>query len=315
MLLALTITAQAKPITVSATPLATFGNLSIGTDFGPLRWRGGLVLTSGENAFGGLSGLALSDDCAGVLAVSDAGRWFRASLTYEDGRLSNVSNAEIAPMLDSSGRPPRNKSEGDAEALASLGNGRYLAGFESRPRIGIYDIKKSGLGARFQLLRSPKAIAEGPRNGELESVGHFTEGPWKGYYLAIAERNAEGSGNIRGWLWQSWKTIPFVVRHMENYSITDAAILPGGDILLLERSASFLPGMALSRIKANTIESGEIIEPQLLFSGHAPFYAIDNMEGIAVCKHDGETRLTIVSDNNFNAGLQRTMLLQFAYTP
>jgi hypothetical protein len=43
-----------------------------------------------------------------------------------------------------------------------------------------------------------------------------------------------------------------------------------------------------------------------------PFYRIDNMEGIAVSEVNGETRLTVVSDNNYRPEFQRTLLLQFA---
>jgi hypothetical protein len=46
-----------------------------------------------------------------------------------------------------------------------------------------------------------------------------------------------------------------------------------------------------------------------------PFYAIDNMEGLAVCERNGELRVNILSDNNFRTDLQRTLLLQFAYNP
>lgn len=316
LLAAFVTAAKADPVSITTTPLISFGNLGGATDFGPFNWRGGIVLSSGDEAFGGLSGLTLSGDCNDLLAVSDAGRWFRASLNYEGETLASVSGADLAPMLDSQGQPPRSKSRGDAEAVASLGSGRYMVGFESRARIGIYDIGKAGLKARFQLLKSPKAITEGPPNGELESVGHFTEGRWQGHYLAISENNKDPDGNIRGWLWRSWKTIPFVVKRLEDYSITDAAILPGGDLLILERSfgASLLPGMAIRRIKTASIELGTTVEPELLFSGRAPLYAIDNMEGMAICIRDGEMRLTIVSDNNFNI-LQRTLLLQFAYRP
>ena len=316
LLAAFVTAAKADPVAISVTPLTGFGNLGGNTDFGPFKWRGGIVLSSGDETFGGLSGLTLSDDCTDLLAVSDAGRWFRATLGYDGETLADVSDAELAPMLDSQGQPPKSKSRGDAEAVAGLGGGRYMVGFESRTRIGVYDIGKAGLRARFQLLKSPKAITEGPSNGELESVGSFTEGRWQGHYLAISENNTDPDGNIRGWLWQSRKTIPFSVKRLEDYSITDAAILPGGDVLTLERSfgASLLPGMAIRRIKAAAIAMGETVEPQLLFSGRAPFYAIDNMEGMAICKRGGETRLTIVSDNNFNT-LQRTLLLQFAYGP
>ncbi|MBC8037821.1 MAG: esterase-like activity of phytase family protein [Rhizobiales bacterium] len=317
LLAALTLAAKADPIAISTNPLNGFASLSNATDFGPFLWRGGLELTSSDETFGGLSGLTLSEGCTSVLAVSDKGRWFRAALAYEDELLTDVSGGELAPMLDSKGQPLASKANGDAEALAGLGAGRYMVGFERRTRIGVYDIGKAGLQARFQLLKSPKALAGGPRNGELESVGQFTEGDWKGHYLAISENNTDPDGDIRGWLWQSEKTVPFAIKRLEDYGITDAAILPDGDILILERSfgASLLPGMAIRRIKAAAIGMNMTVKPELLFSGRAPFYAIDNMEGIALCKRNGETRLTIVSDNNFNTALQRTLLLQFAYEP
>jgi len=307
-----TIAANAEPVAISASPLNRFGSLS-GTKFD---WRGGLVIESADKTFGGLSGLALSEDCTGLLAVSDAGRWFRASLQYEKGNLANISEAELAPMLDGAGKPPKSKRRGDAEAVANLGSGRYMVGFESRTRIGIYDIGTAGLNARFQLLKSPKVIADGPSNGEVESVGQFKAGPWQGHYLAISEHNLDGDGNIRGWLWQSSRTVPFAIKRLEDYSITDAAILPGGDVIILERSfgTSLLPGMAIRRIEASAIKKGGTVEPELLFAGRALFYAIDNMEGIALCEREGETRLAIVSDDNFNLR-QRTLLLQFSYEP
>ena len=40
---------------------------------------------------------------------------------------------------------------------------------------------------------------------------------------------------------------------------------------------------------------------------------IDNMEGLAVHTNAaGEIIVTMISDDNFNKGLQRTLLLQFA---
>jgi hypothetical protein len=41
-------------------------------------------------------------------------------------------------------------------------------------------------------------------------------------------------------------------------------------------------------------------------------HEIDNMEALAVHKdQNGDTVLTIISDDNFNRSLQRTLLLQF----
>jgi hypothetical protein len=303
--------AAADPIAVTATPLPSFG-ATAETAFGPFEWRGGLELASSDEKFGGLSGLTLSADCTGLLAVSDTGRWFRARLSYDGATLSGLADAELAPMLDAKGRPPRDKRRGDAEALADLGGGKFLVGFESRPRVGIYDIGKSGLAARFQPVKSPREIRTGPGNEELESVGRIG-----GDYIAISEFNADPQGDIRAWLWNAKRTAAFSVKRHEDYKITDLTVLPDDGILILERSfgSSLLPGMAIRRFAASAIEDGATVAPELLFTGRAPFHAIDNMEGIALCTRDGETRVTIVSDNNFNTGLQRTLLLQFAYTP
>ena len=73
--------------------------------------------------------------------------------------------------------------------------------------------------------------------------------------------------------------------------------------------------MAIRRFAPSKIEPWGRIEPDLLFEGRVPIYAIDNMEGMAVCTRDGEIRVTIVSDNNFSPPLQSTLLLQFSYRP
>ena len=80
-------------------------------------------------------------------------------------------------------------------------------------------------------------------------------------------------------------------------------------------SASTFPGMAVSRFPASAIAPGKTVIPETLLEARMPFYAIDNMEGIAVCQRNGELRVNILSDNNFNTQQQRTLLLQFAYTP
>jgi len=310
--------ARADPVTVAAKPLPSFQTFGTASDFGALSWRGGLVLDSANTEFGGLSGLSVDQNCENLIAVSDAGRWFTARLGYDAaGHLATVAAANLAPLRDPRGRPFASKAWADAEALAAIGDGQYLIGFESRERVGLYDLKAAGRMARFRLVKSPKAISEGPHNGELESIGLVKDGRYKGYYLALAETHRDAAGNTRGWLWKSWKTIPFVIAPLDGYDVTDLALLPGGGVLILERSFSrtSLPGMAIRRFDLAAIEAGATITPEPVFQGTMPFYSIDNMEGIAVCTRNGETRLTLVSDNNFNVTLQRTLLLQFAYRP
>jgi hypothetical protein len=69
--------------------------------------------------------------------------------------------------------------------------------------------------------------------------------------------------------------------------------------------------MRIRRIPLASIEPGALIDGQPLIVADLG-YQIDNMESIAVHRNeDGETILTLVSDDNFSA-LQRNLLLQFA---
>jgi hypothetical protein len=310
--------ALTDPIAVTATSLPSFALAHGQTTFGPLEWRGGLQLTSEDARFGGLSGVALSGDGTSLLAESDRGYWFRARLLYEKGQLAGIERAEMAPILDSSGKPGKNKSAVDAEALGlwtpGLVDGKVIVGFESTPRAGLYDLKRDGLAARFADLMLPKDAAKGPPNQELEAIGRLPSGS----LIAISESNRDQSGNIRAWIWNAASSFAFTLKPFEDYAITDLAVLADGGVLTLERSfgASLLPGFAIRRIPASDLRDGAIADPALLFSGRAPFYAIDNIEGLAVSTSgNGETRITLVSDDNYNRRIQRTLILQFALKP
>lgn len=305
--------ASAQPVSVTATPITDFSILGATALPPSLSFRGGLELSSEASAFGGFSGLSLGGNCAELVAVSDAGRWLTATLNYDAGRLAGLTQAAMAALRDSRGRPLRGKVKSDAEALASVGGGRFAVAFESRVRIGVYDLGASGSAARFQPVTFPEAIADGPANAEVEALGKLDDGR----YLAISEGAADDAGNIRAWAWKGKRSAAFAIARHDDYAVTDLAVLPDGGVLTLERSfsASSLPGMALRRFDSREIGPGRVVTPELLFAGKIPFYRIDNMEGLAVCSRGGETRIAVISDDNFNRRLQRTLLLQFSYSP
>lgn len=304
--------AFADPVQVSVETLSGFQKLGSNDTFGPFQWRGGMELGSSDPHFGGFSGLSVSSDCSALTAISDAGRWFTADLAYVDGVLSAVSATELAPMLDSKGRPQRNKVWGDAEAMARVAPGRYAVAYESRVRIGTYDMGRHGTSAPFQQMAYPREIDRGPDNGEIEAIGLLPDKR----FIAISE-SAIDDGAIRAWVWGGTATTRFSLKQHGDYRVTDLVVMPDGTILTLERSFSrtSLPGMAIRRFAEMDISRNAMIEPELLFDGRFTFYAIDNMEAIGTCERDGETRITIMSDNNFNTALQRNLLLQFAYRP
>ena len=75
------------------------------TRFGELEFRGGLVLTSNNPAFGGLSGIHVEADGSHFIAITDRGAWLRGRIVYRDGRPAGIADAEMAPMLGADGKP------------------------------------------------------------------------------------------------------------------------------------------------------------------------------------------------------------------
>ena len=119
-------------------------------------------------------------------------------------------------------------------------------------------------------------------------------------------------GNIRGFLIGGPSPGLFTVKRSDDYDITDAALLPGGDLLVLERHFSLARGIAMRirRIPLQSLRPGALVDGRVLVEADLGFQ-IDNIEGLAVHRTaQGEIVLTMVSDDNFSA-IQRTILLQF----
>ena len=107
---------QTSDIRVTAEP-ASFTRLGNGR-FGKLEYRGGVILSSDDDRFGGFSGLAISADGRAILAVSDEGWWLKANVIYRNDRLVDVSQAQLRPVLDRKGRRSKSKRSRDAEDRA-----------------------------------------------------------------------------------------------------------------------------------------------------------------------------------------------------
>jgi hypothetical protein len=113
-------------ITVDAAPIASFDNRDPSrVRFGALEFRGGIVLTSGYKAFGGISALHMEADGAHFLAVTDNGSWLKARIVYDQGKPAGIADAEMAPALGSDGTPLAAHGWHDLESLAAAGNGEF----------------------------------------------------------------------------------------------------------------------------------------------------------------------------------------------
>ena len=216
-------------------------------------------------------------------------------------------------MLNADGRPITEKRFWyDTESIALDGSFAYV-GLERVNALMRFDFSKGFTRARGEVLPLPAAAKKLPYNKGLEGLVFVPKGkPLAGTLIAFSERGLDRDGNLIAFLIGGPSPGQFGVRRTEHYDISDAVLLPSGELLILERKFSWFTGVNI-RIRALPLKS---IAPGALVDGPELFAAdlgheIDNMEGIdAHVTADGETVLTLVSDDNFSL-LQRTLLLQF----
>jgi hypothetical protein len=187
-----------------------------------------------------------------------------------------------------------------------------IVSFEQKPAIRSY-AGPDFASAKPTRVALPKFVSDLRRNQGLEALAVAPEAsPLAGATLAIAERSLDSKGNHRGFIIDGAKPGQFTIRRSSDFDISDAAFLPNGDLLILERRFSFSGGFAMRirEIKGTAIKPGALLDGDTLITADNTFQ-IDNMEGLAVRKSsDGRILLNIISDDN-HGFLQRTVLLQF----
>lgn len=300
-------------ITVQATPITSFDNRDASrTRFGALEFRGGLALTSKTEEFGGISALHLEPDGARFLAVTDRGSWLRGRIVYSDGKPSGVADAEMAPILGPDGKPLGARGAYDVESLTEM-DGKFYIGIERVEQILRFDIRRDGLLARGEQVAVPPDFKTLSHNKTLECLTAPPKGaPLAGNLIAITERSLDSTGNHRSFILNRDRAERFSVTRSDDFDVTGCAILPPGDLLVLERRYSPARGVAMRirRVPLTAIKPGALVDGAPLIEADLAFQ-IDNMEGIAVHRNAaGETVITLVSDDNFSV-VQRNLLLQF----
>jgi len=301
------------PIKVKARPIPFFDSSDHArARFGSLEYRSGLVLTSSFPGFGGLSGLRLDAKGERFIALSDHGSWFTGRIVYQGRAMTGLDDVEAAPMLGPDGKPLAARGWFDTESIALDGSFVYV-GIERVNQVVRFDFAKGFTRSRGEVFPMPPAVKKLPNNKGLEALVFVPKGfALEGTLIAISERGLDRDGNLIAFLVGGPTPGQFSVRRSQNFDISDAVLLPSGELLVLERKFSLLSGVGI-RIRRIALKS---LAPNAVVDGPAIFEAdlgeeIDNMEGIdAFVTPEGETVLTMVSDDNFSL-LQRTLLLQF----
>ena len=270
---------------------------------GPLRLLGGLQLDTAVIGFGGLSGLALSPDLD-LTAISDTGHWLTARLLLAGDRPIGLGEVRTGPLREVNGQPLPGTRIGDAEALARTPDGIWLVAFERLHRIRAY---RSFDGAPM-VVPSPPGLDQASSNQGLEALAILADGR----ILAITEGLAvpDSPGLIRGWIGRPGPWQPIAYRPEPGFKPVDAAGLPDGGALVLERYFSLLGGFEgrLVRLSPAALQAPVLAGVELLRLA-SPLPA-DNFEGVAVTRWQGRTLIALVSDDNQSL-LQRSLLLLF----
>jgi hypothetical protein len=276
---------------------------------GSLDYRGGVQLRSADPRFGGISALRVLPGGERIVAITDEGSWLTARIVVEGGVLRGVADVEMGALRGEDGVPLAGKSSRDAESLDVLPDGSFLVGFEREHRILHYPAgtgRPDGVPTR---LPPPPGLETASFNGGIETIVSLRDGR----LLALLEEGGPGP-TTRGWIGGPGDWRPIALRIYGTLRPSDATLLPDGDLLVLERGYDASRGITsvrLRRVAARAVRAGAILDGRVVAELRPPL-TVDNYEGATAWAVAGETRLLLVSDDNFNSAAgQRTLLMMF----
>jgi hypothetical protein len=311
-----TVMAGPTPTTITAIPIDFDRENPSRKDFGKLVFRAGLNLYAKSIYFGGYSAMAIDPTGHSLLAISDAGSWMRATLNYDGRKLKGLSDVTLGPLLGADGKPLRDDVMRDSEGVTlvdgDIKQGTAYVSFERKHRIARYPFSTDKFGPPTGTIPLPPSTKGMTANSGLEAMTMLRTGVLKGTLVIFAEHLTDKNGNLRGWLIGGPTPGEIVLKRLAGFDITDAAALPDGGIVVLERRFRYSEGikMRIRRIAASELKRGAPIVGEVLLEADDSLN-IDNMEAIAATRaSSGETVLTLMSDDNFSM-IQRTLIMQF----
>ena len=298
-------------VEITAEPVAFDGDPGP-SQIGRLTYRGGVVLSSYDQRFGGWSDLEISAVGDRLTMISDLGHFLDAPLSLDDaGGPRGVGPALIGKLIDPVGNPLLSRRASDAEGLARAPDGGFYVSFEGWHRIWHYPGGAGSFRLPPRIVPPPPGLAGAPGNGGLEAIAAWPDGG----IVALAEEFRDGQGDHRGWIDgpQDWRDFTWA---QSGFSPTGAAIAPDGTLLVLERRFAMLSFAAriVQVSRAACRAGGRVAGNELAAWG--PPRLIDNFEGLTARRgRGGETLIYLVSDDNFFSPIQRTLLVCFEIRP
>lgn len=267
---------------------------------GGLRYLGGWWLRSNDPNFGGLS--ALHVEGRAVTALTDTGRLYFFEAPHRPGpaRLRGRWLTGISGVR---------KELRDTEAMVAAQGAAWIS-FERQNRVQRHDRN----GWRVLASARPAAMRDWPPNAGAEAMLRLADGR----FLIFCEGRRGADGSTPALLFNGDPADPRTAavalryRAPAGFRITDAAALPDGRLLILNRRVSWLDGIQVKLVVTARpdLRAGAVIAGREIahFGGEV---TTDNYEALSITREGGRTILWIASDDNFLA-FQRTLLMKFA---
>ncbi|MEH3048545.1 esterase-like activity of phytase family protein [Sphingomonas adhaesiva] len=269
---------------------------------GMLEPVGALSLHADDPAFGGFSALALRRGEA--ILLSDGGNVVRLRI-----RGGGIAVTHATGLADGPGTG-WDKRTRDTESLAvDPASGRMWIGYERANAIWRYTPD----AARSDGHVAPAAMRDWGRNSGSETLVRLNDGRFltirEGVMAMRRPRPAllfDGDPVVRG-----THAVALSYRPPVGYVPTDGAVLPDGDLLVVNRRwrFPFRFDCAIARVPARQVRAGAVM--------HGPVIARptrvmggENVEGIAITREGGATMVWLVTDNDL-AVYRRTILAKF----
>ncbi len=219
--------------------------------------------------------------------------------------LAGVGAVTHGLTRDSRGQPLRGRM-GDSESLARLPDGEWLLGFERWHGLMRY----RQLGGPAQPVEPPPGLSGAPDNGGLETLAVLADGR----ILGIAESlpGTAGEGSRMAWLGtqqqgrMAWSRLSY--HPAPGLEPTDAAGLPDGSALVLERHFSLFGGFScrLAHVPASAFRAGGVLRGETWLD-MPPDLPAENWEGVAAARVGGRLLVILATDDNENP-FQRSLL-------
>jgi hypothetical protein len=294
--------------TIALRPLALDPARPALKQVGGLTFLNAWQLNSDNSNFGGISALIALRD-GRFIGLSDAGTLIGFGLN----RNNQADHPFIAPLPGTMG-PEIGYEDKDSEGIAyDPVSGQFWISYEAKHAIRRFTPSFARIDGKY----TPREMRRWSSNSGAEAIVRMPDGR----FMILSEGSDMPGGGYMGLMFSGDPVepgssyFPFTYRPPAGYNPTDAAMLPDGRMLVLNRRFGLPDGFTA---KLTIFDPADIVRNAVIRGAPvatlAPPLIADNMEGLTITREGERTIVWLISDNNFNIW-QQTILMKFALGP